>query len=186
VNVVEITILLLAAVVLSSFADRLSGRRILLPFVQIMLGALLAGVRSVRIELEPDLFLLLFIAPILFLDGWRIPSERLLRDRWSICALALGLVLFTVAGAGYFSLAVRGDPCCRVSCRQPARGAVAAVGGKGPCASPARGGRLAVRGKPRRAACLRLLSRRRRRRDSPVAPSLRHRARPVAGSACAH
>jgi hypothetical protein len=39
-------------------------------------------------------------APVL--DGWRIPREGLTEDWWTICALALGLVLFTVLGADYF------------------------------------------------------------------------------------
>lgn len=42
------------------------------------------------------------MAPLLFLDGWRIPKEGLFRDKWTILALGFGLVLFTVAGAGLF------------------------------------------------------------------------------------
>ncbi|MEJ1965533.1 MAG: sodium:proton antiporter [Gammaproteobacteria bacterium] len=73
-----------------------------LPLVQIAFGALIASTLDVRIELDPELFLLLFIAPLLFLDGWRIPREGLTRDKWTIGALSLGLVVFTVVGAGYF------------------------------------------------------------------------------------
>lgn len=101
-NVIEITIIMLATVVASSFIERLCGRRIPLPFIQILLGAALAGLFDFRIELEPELFLLLFIAPLLFLDGWRIPTSGLRRDRGAIVALALGLVLFTVVGVGLF------------------------------------------------------------------------------------
>jgi CPA1 family monovalent cation:H+ antiporter len=52
--------------------------------------------------LEPEIFFLLFIAPLLFLDGWQISRQGLARDKWTILALALGLVVFTVLGAGYF------------------------------------------------------------------------------------
>jgi NhaP-type Na+/H+ or K+/H+ antiporter len=57
---------------------------------------------DLRIELEPDSFFLLFLAPLLFLDGWRIPKVGLLRDKGTILALALGLVVFSVVGAGFF------------------------------------------------------------------------------------
>ena len=53
-------------------------------------------------ELDPNIFFLVFLPPLLFLDGWRIPKERLLHDRWTILELALGLVVFTVLGIGYF------------------------------------------------------------------------------------
>ncbi|MDX3886195.1 Na+/H+ antiporter [Edaphosphingomonas haloaromaticamans] len=101
---ITITLVLLASVVASSIVARLMARRLPLPlpFVQIALGGLLASLFDVHIGFEPEVFLLLFIAPLLYLDGWRIPSEGLLGDKWTICALAFGLVLFTVAGAGYF------------------------------------------------------------------------------------
>jgi CPA1 family monovalent cation:H+ antiporter len=38
----------------------------------------------------------------LFLDGWRIPKQGLFRDKGIILELALGLVIFTVLGVGYF------------------------------------------------------------------------------------
>lgn len=93
-------LLLLFAVVASSTIARASVVALPLPLVQIALGALIASVLNWRIELDPELFLLLFIAPLLFLDGWRIPQEGLFRDRWTIIALAFGLVVFTVLGAG--------------------------------------------------------------------------------------
>ncbi len=49
-----------------------------------------------------DIFFLLFLPPLLFLDGWRIPKEGLFRDKGTILELALGLVVFTVVGVGYF------------------------------------------------------------------------------------
>src|SRR5690606_31039390 len=53
-------------------------------------------------ELNPEVFFLLFLPPLLFLDGWRIPKEGLLRDKGMILELALGLVVVTVLGMGLF------------------------------------------------------------------------------------
>nr|WP_249780940.1 Na+/H+ antiporter [Bradyrhizobium sp. dw_78] len=94
-------ILLLAVVVSSAFA-RMSPVALPLPLVQIAIGAVIASVANLGVELQPDIFFLLFLPPLLFLDGWRIPKERLFRDKGTILELALGLVVFTVIGIGYF------------------------------------------------------------------------------------
>src|SRR5467141_2058304 len=73
-----------------------------LPLVQIALGSIIASVANLGVALKPDIFFLLFLPPLLFLDGWRIPKEGLFRDKGTILELALGLVLFTVVGVGYF------------------------------------------------------------------------------------
>lgn len=72
------------------------------PLVQIMLGAIIGLSTSYRVELDPELFLLLFLPPLLFLDGWRIPKDELLKDVSTVVELALGLVLLTVVGMGLF------------------------------------------------------------------------------------
>ncbi len=73
------------------------------PLVQIGLGAVIAAVPAIPdVHLDPDVFFLLFLPPLLFLDGWRIPKEGLLHDRGVILQLALGLVIFTVLGMGVF------------------------------------------------------------------------------------
>lgn len=99
-TILLITLVLLIAVVASSFIARAATIAVPLPFIQIALGVLIAAVFNFEINLDPEFFLLLFIAPLLFLDGWRIPGEGLLRDKWTILALAFGLVAFTVLGAG--------------------------------------------------------------------------------------
>jgi CPA1 family monovalent cation:H+ antiporter len=74
-----------------------------LPLVQIAAGALLAvPTLGLHVALDPELFLFLFLPPLLFSDGWRMPKRDLWRLRGSILMLAVGLVLFTVVGAGYF------------------------------------------------------------------------------------
>jgi CPA1 family monovalent cation:H+ antiporter len=59
-------------------------------------------VANLGVALKPDIFLLLFLPPLLFLDGWRIPKQGLFRDKGTILELALGLVVFTVVGVGFF------------------------------------------------------------------------------------
>ncbi len=85
--------------------SKLVGRLIPLPLplVQIAAGALLAWpTLGLHVALNPELFLFLFLPPLLFADGWRIPKRELWRIRGPVVALAVGLVLFTVVGAGYF------------------------------------------------------------------------------------
>ena len=85
--------------------SRLLGRLIPLPLplVQIAAGAVLAWpTLGLHVALEPELFLFLFLPPLLFSDGWRMPKRELWRLRGPILTLAVGLVLFTVVGAGYF------------------------------------------------------------------------------------
>ena len=98
---IEIVLVMLLAVVASAYLMRLLPSAIPLPLVQIALGALIAGKSSHGVELEPDLFFLIFLPPLLFLDGWRIPKSGLLRDKGTILELAFGLVFFTVIGAGF-------------------------------------------------------------------------------------
>ncbi|SDQ96179.1 sodium/proton antiporter, CPA1 family [Pseudomonas sp. UC 17F4] len=74
-----------------------------LPLVQIGAGALLAWpTLGLHVALDPELFLFLFLPPLLFSDGWRMPKRDLWKLRGPILTLAVGLVLFTVVGAGYF------------------------------------------------------------------------------------
>ncbi|MEX5539331.1 Na+/H+ antiporter [Pseudomonas poae] len=85
--------------------SRLVGRVVPLPLplVQIAAGALLAWpTLGLHVALDPELFLFLFLPPLLFSDGWRMPKRELWRLRGPILTLAVGLVLFTVVGAGYF------------------------------------------------------------------------------------
>ena len=85
--------------------SRLLGRVIPLPLplVQIAAGAVLAWpTLGLHVALDPELFLFLFLPPLLFSDGWRMPKREFWRLRGPILTLAVGLVLFTVVGAGYF------------------------------------------------------------------------------------
>ena len=97
---IDVVLAMLLAVAASGYLIRIIPFSLPLPLVQIALGAVIAGVLDRGHELEPELFFLLFLPPLLFLDGWRIPKQGLFRDKGAILELAFGLVIFTVVGAG--------------------------------------------------------------------------------------
>ena len=99
--VVTMVLVFLLAVVVSGFIARLLPFKVPLPLLQIAIGAGLAML-GFDVDFEPHLFLLLFIPPLLFLDGWRIPKGAFFRDWKPILALAIGLVVLTVIGMGWF------------------------------------------------------------------------------------
>jgi monovalent cation/hydrogen antiporter len=98
---IEIVLAMLLAVVASAYLVRVLPLSVPLPLVQIGLGAVIAGFTGHGVQMDPALFFLLFLPPLLFLDGWRIPKNGLFRDKAIILELALGLVIFTVVGAGF-------------------------------------------------------------------------------------
>ncbi|KAF1051439.1 MAG: Sodium, potassium, lithium and rubidium/H(+) antiporter [Stenotrophomonas maltophilia] len=74
-----------------------------LPLIQIAAGALLAWPSlGLHVGLDPELFMFLFIPPLLFADGWRMPKGEFWKMRWPILTLAFVLVLLTVVGGGAF------------------------------------------------------------------------------------
>jgi len=93
-------LVLLLAVLVSGILTRLAPINLPLPMLQIAIGALLSAVIGFEVRLDPDIFFLLFIPPLLFLDGWRIPKGAFFRDWRPILTLAIGLVVFTVIGVG--------------------------------------------------------------------------------------
>lgn len=99
---IGIVLFMLAAVIVSAVIVRAVPRAVPTPLVQIALGAAIAAVSDQEVPLNPEVFFLLLLPPLLFLDGWRIPTGDLLRDKGMILELALGLVFFTVIGMGFF------------------------------------------------------------------------------------
>ena len=101
-EMLEFVLLLLAAVLVSAVLDQMMPR-VSLPLVQIAIGAiviLLVGT-PVDVAIDPELFLVLFIAPLLF-DESRHASKRGLWDnKGSIVSLAIGLVVVTVLVVGF-------------------------------------------------------------------------------------
>ena len=96
----SIILFLLLAVVVSGALARMLPFAVPTPLVQILLGAAIGLSTSHRVVLDPELFLFLFLPPLLFLDGWRIPKDELFKDLPTVVELALGLVLLTVIGMG--------------------------------------------------------------------------------------
>jgi CPA1 family monovalent cation:H+ antiporter len=99
---VTIVLVLLLAVIVSGILSRAIPVALPRPLFQIALGGVIGLVADWRVTLDPELFFLLFLPPLLFLDGWRIPREELLKDGKAVLGLALGLVVFTVLGMGLF------------------------------------------------------------------------------------
>lgn len=97
------TILIMTLVVsLSGVAARILPFQIPLPLVQIAAGAMLAWPTfGLHVDFDPELFLVLFIPPLLFSDGWKTPVSEFLNHGREIIGLALVLVLITVVGIGY-------------------------------------------------------------------------------------
>ncbi|BES83607.1 Na+/H+ antiporter [Pectobacterium araliae] len=98
------TILILTLVVsLSGVVTRILPFQIPLPLMQIALGAILAWPQfGLHVDFNPELFMVLFIPPLLFADGWKTPTREFLKHGREIIGLALVLVLITVVGIGYF------------------------------------------------------------------------------------
>jgi Na+/H+ antiporter len=98
---VEMVLAMLLAVVASGYLVRVLPFSLPLPLAQIAMGAMVEGAFNHGVILDPHIFFLLFVPPLLFLDGWRIPKIGLLKDWAVILQLALGLVVFTVLGIGF-------------------------------------------------------------------------------------
>lgn len=99
-HVAVFILVVLAFVALSGALVRLV--RAPLPVLQIAMGAALASPASgLHVEIDPELFLLVFIPPLLFSDAVIAPKRELLALRGPILDLAVGLVFFTIVGFGY-------------------------------------------------------------------------------------
>jgi CPA1 family monovalent cation:H+ antiporter len=97
---ISTVLMLLLGVTLSGFLQRLLPVTLPLPLVQIAMGAALSYIAGFNVPLNPDIFFLLLVPPLLFLDGWRIPKGAFFGNLRPILTLAVGLVVFTVAGVG--------------------------------------------------------------------------------------
>ncbi|AQY50621.1 putative Na+/H+ antiporter [Listeria weihenstephanensis FSL R9-0317] len=95
-------LIMLATILISNVVNRFIPF-VSIPLIQIGLGVLVAFLPlAFELKLNPELFLVLFIAPLLFNDGKRTDRQALWNLRASILALALGLVFVTVLVIGYF------------------------------------------------------------------------------------
>ncbi|OJA72091.1 Na+/H+ antiporter [Burkholderia ubonensis] len=103
-EIVFTVLVLLLTVALSGALARVLPLRLPLPLMQIAFGAILAWPKfNLHVTFDPEIFMLLFIPPLLFADGWRIPKRELYLQRRAILMLAFGLVFMTVLAVGYFA-----------------------------------------------------------------------------------
>lgn len=97
----EYILLMLAAVSLSYLINRFVPS-LSIPIIQIGLGIGLSLLPlEHQIGLDPELFLLLFIAPLLFNDGRHADKKALWELKKPVFLMALGLVFLTVGVLGY-------------------------------------------------------------------------------------
>ena len=98
----EFVLIVLACVSLSSVADRFV-RRVSLPILQIAIGLVAAIVLPTinEVRIDSELFLVLFIAPLLFNETRETSPRELWRNRADIFSLAVGLVVVSVLVIGY-------------------------------------------------------------------------------------
>ncbi|GGZ77448.1 Na+/H+ antiporter [Ignatzschineria indica] len=94
-----VIILLIA---LASTVHKLIPFKFPLPFIQILMGAIVSWPHDgFHVTFDPELFMLLFIPPLLFEDGRKMPLKDFINSGREIASLALVLVFVTVGGLGY-------------------------------------------------------------------------------------
>src|ERR1700722_8062385 len=96
-----ISLVMLLAVIASSWVARIVPLLLPLPLIQIGLGALIGLTATYRVTLASDVFFLLFLPPLLFVDAWRSPRDALLQEGLPVFQLAVGLVVFSAVGVGF-------------------------------------------------------------------------------------
>lgn len=100
-DTVGLLLVIMGAVLLSRSVQLALPVSIPLPLIQIAFGALIAVGFEQSLHLEPDVFFFVFLPPLLFMDGWRIPKDALKQDSMGIFVLSVVLVILTVIGLGY-------------------------------------------------------------------------------------
>jgi CPA1 family monovalent cation:H+ antiporter len=74
-----------------------------LPIFLVFIGAAASLIPGLdKLTLDPEIFLLLFIPPLLFADARGLPRRDLLHVLKPVLLLAIGLVVLTVLSVGYF------------------------------------------------------------------------------------
>ena len=98
----ELALVLLATVLLSAVLDQLLPR-VSLPLIQIACGIVVALVahEQIHVTLNPELFMVLFIAPLLFHEARDADKHQLWKSRRSMLSYAIGLVVAIVLVVGF-------------------------------------------------------------------------------------
>ena len=99
--VFEYILILLAAICLSNVVHRFLPV-VSVPIVQIVLGALITLLPlGFRLEFDPDLFFVLFVAPIIFYVSMMSDKKTMWEQRKPILNMGIVLVFVTVVAMGY-------------------------------------------------------------------------------------
>jgi CPA1 family monovalent cation:H+ antiporter len=100
-EITTIIIILLLAIVISNLADS-AFPRLPLPFIQIVCGMLLAWTAlDENLALEPEVFMALLVAPLLFREAEEADLLGLFRVRRPVILMAFLLVFVTVFSVGF-------------------------------------------------------------------------------------
>ena len=102
-------VLVLCFAVLASAVVHQVVSRVSMPLVQIGLGAaiaLLGGVSMYHFQADSELFLVLFIAPLLFQEARGVDKVALWSNRRPVASLAIGLVVAVALIVGFFAHAI--------------------------------------------------------------------------------
>lgn len=97
----EFVLIVLSCVALSSVLDKFS--RVSLPVLQVAIGLVITLVAPsvLEVRIDAELFLVLFIAPLLFNETREADPKALWNSRADILSLAIGLVVASVLTLGY-------------------------------------------------------------------------------------
>lgn len=96
----SIILLIVLIVSLSGVVVKMLPIQIPLPLMQILLGCILAAF-GVYVKFDPELFLVLFIPPLLFADGRKTSVKDFVYNFREIVGLALVLVVISIIALGY-------------------------------------------------------------------------------------
>ena len=98
----ELVLLLLAAVLISAVLDQFIPK-VTLPLIQIAAGVIIALFARdyIKITLDPNLFIVLFVAPLLYYDARALDKGALWHNKRPVLSLAIGLVFVTALAVGF-------------------------------------------------------------------------------------
>ena len=102
----QIGLLVLAAVLLSSVIDQVVPK-VSSPLIQIGLGVIIALVSesaesTIKIDIDPNLFIVIFIVPLIYDESKRIDKASLWKNKRPVISLAVGLVIVAAIASGFF------------------------------------------------------------------------------------
>lgn len=100
-DTIEIILIMLFLIIVSNVIFKWTPK-ISIPLLQILLGVIIVMLPiNINLHIESEMFMLLFIAPILFMDGKKFSNRELWDFKRPILYMSLGLVFLTILICGY-------------------------------------------------------------------------------------